>query len=145
MDTSPGQHSADMRLLEKRAEQVARQEAARPISERVDHHGKVRVWNLMTEKFVALWPIDAREQINRGYVLLDKPGGEEDSNNTLDPEEMDACVKPIDFSKHTIPQMRELARLKGVDLTGLQRRDDICSALELALSQKPPEDEEHAE
>jgi len=136
--------SPEIRLSEKRARQAALQEAARPVAERIGDHGKVRVWSIAAEKYLDLWPIDAREQFESGAVLLDKPDEAEDEQDVIADSEEDsgeAEDEPVLNMELTIPDLREIADDRGIDIAGLHRKDDIYSAIELAISQADEDSE----
>jgi len=132
-------YAAAQRLAEKKAAQIAAQKSAMPISERIDDHGQVTVWSIAGEKYVKLWPIDARAQMDSGAVVLDKPY--EVTSSQVEPEnaEPDSIDDPVALElspEMTVPELRDLARRRGVDISDLKRKDDIYSALELSLSQR---------
>jgi len=131
-------YAAAQRLAEKKAAQVAAQKSAMPISERIDDHGQVAVWSIAGEKYVKLWPIDARAQLDSGAVVLDKPY--DVASSPVEPDaEPDSIDDPVALElspEMTVSELRDLARRRGVDISDLKRKDDIYSALELSLSQQ---------
>lgn len=131
--------STEARLAVKLQAQREARLKARPIAERISpEDGKVKVWHIADQKWVRLWPVDARQHVEAGVVLLEKPEGTAALNDSDEDEDPRDVVLSMDM---TVAELREIAEDKGVDLTGLSKKDEIFTALSLALAQTPGDSE----
>ncbi len=139
-------------LQRKEAEKKRLQEANRTIREAIDPGtGKVRVWVFGEAKWKLLWPIDAKEQVNSGNAALSitemvDPKG---ITTVVDSRYVDARRAegwrlvgekppepeppgPVDITKLTIEQLRELATKLQIAGADAMKRPELLEAVRQA-------------
>jgi len=133
---------AAVRLAEKHAAKRKAQQESKPIADRINDRGKVKIWHVHDQKFIDVWPVDASDMIRRGIALLDKPTVEdviieEDPNSKEDPNNDPSEPKPQDerLNEMTVPELKALAAINDVDLKGLTKPADIIKAIGKANKQ----------
>lgn len=136
-----GNLNLDTMLAEKQAEKATEQKEARPISERINDSGKLKIWHLCEQKYKEMWPVDAMGLLQTGQALLDQPEAVEvevevDQQEVKDDQPENAIEEIVPLSELTIPQLFDLAKNENLDLGDVKKKADIVEAIKAAREEK---------
>lgn len=71
---------------------------------------------------------------------VDPDEGEDDEEeDEVEPDDKEYIVKPVDFDKMTVSQLREYAAEEEIDISGLTKKADIKQRLLEAINSRTPE------
>lgn len=131
------------RLSQKLAAKREAQKENRPLSEKIDDSGHVKVWDLRTKKWIVLWPVDAKEAIARGFAALSNPDelGDDDAQSKAKPP-TPPNPPSKDIEQMSLPDMRGLATSLGIKDVGGKpvnqaKKDDLLKAIQAVTGQAP--------
>jgi len=91
----------------------------------VDAHGMVTCWSPDQDKWLVLWPIDARERLATGELTLESPGGDSEESTTLPPE----AEREAAFGKMPKAKLRTYCVENNVDHTGSDTKVSLVKRL----------------
>jgi hypothetical protein len=124
-------------LAQKKIEMEEARRSVRPITEAIDERGQVRIWMIAEKRWIKRWPVDAVEILKSGTANLTGPEEEIEQQQTQEPEpQIKQPSEPIE-TKHimvaiesmTIPELKEYARVKEIDISKLTRKADIINSI----------------
>ena len=71
---------------------------------------------------------------------VDPDEGEDDEEeDEIEPDDKEYIVKPVDFDKMTVNELKAYAEENEIDISGLTRKADIKAALIEAINSRVPE------
>lgn len=72
-------------------------------------------------------------------VIPDEGEEDDEEEDEVEPDEKEYIVKPVDFDKMTVNELKAYAAENDIDISGLTKKADIKAALIAAINSRVPE------